>query len=341
MRILVLLSIAGAILWWWVESRRRKRHPVSPGLQPQIDIPHEQEFELYHNALSLCSMKTRLCLAELKIPYKSHHIDLIETGCYENIRPRLLDVNPAGTVPVLIHEGHPIYESHEQIRYAAEHAPPAAPSLVPEDPGRRAEMERWVDLSSLTEDPLEHGDESAGNAVPALTVPLFATMVEKIPYWKIVEGLLFHFDRMRPSIFLIFKARGIDKLGSIAPAVRIVARGRKQLGAHLDALEAQLEQSGGPWILGEQFTLADVGWLVIFERFRQADCLHVFVGDGLRPLCASYWDALRKRPSYREAIQGNSHPMIEHGTRRLREAKAADPALREILEGRAREARAA
>ena len=29
----------------------------------------------------------------------------------------LRDVNPAGTVPVLIHNGHPIYESHEQIVY--------------------------------------------------------------------------------------------------------------------------------------------------------------------------------------------------------------------------------
>ena len=29
----------------------------------------------------------------------------------------LRDVNPAGTVPVLIHNGHPVYESHEQILY--------------------------------------------------------------------------------------------------------------------------------------------------------------------------------------------------------------------------------
>ena len=29
----------------------------------------------------------------------------------------LRDVNPAGTVPVLIHNGHPVYESHEQIVY--------------------------------------------------------------------------------------------------------------------------------------------------------------------------------------------------------------------------------
>jgi len=56
------------------------------GFQADISLPFDQEFELYHNALSLCSMKSRLCMSELQIDYKSHHIDLIETGCYENIR---------------------------------------------------------------------------------------------------------------------------------------------------------------------------------------------------------------------------------------------------------------
>ncbi|MCH8149689.1 MAG: acyltransferase domain-containing protein, partial [Planctomycetes bacterium] len=54
----------------------------------------------------------------VQVAYHSHHIDLIETGTYENIRARMLSVNPAGTVPVLVHNGHPIYESHAQIRYA-------------------------------------------------------------------------------------------------------------------------------------------------------------------------------------------------------------------------------
>jgi len=332
MRILILLIAIGAG-WWAIENRRRKRHPVSPGLQNQITLPHVQEFELHHNALSLCSMKTRVCLAELQIPYESHHVDLIETGCYENIRAPFLAVNPAGTVPVLVHHGHPVYESHEQIRYAAQHAPAGAPKLVPDDATQRAEMEKWIDLSSLTVDPLEHGDASAGNAVPALTVPLFATMIEKIASWKILEGLLFHFDKQRPVIFLVLKARGIEKLGSITPAVKILARGRRQLATHMDTLEAQLEKSGGPWILGEAFTLADVSWLVIFERFRQADCLHVFTGGELRPRCSAYWEALRKRPSYQTAILDQSHPFIDYGTRRLQEAKAADPILREVLEG--------
>jgi glutathione S-transferase len=150
---------------------------------------------------------------------------------------------------------------------------------------------------------------------------------------KILEGLLFHFDKRRPLLFLLLKARGLEKLGDIAPLMKVLARSRRQMAAHLDALEKQLVERGGPWIVGECFTLADVSWLVIFERLAQADCLHVFMDAGRRPACAAYWARLRERPSYGEAILGHPHPTIEYGTQRLRAAKAADSALRLALEG--------
>ena len=136
----LLAVVVAGVAWWAWERSRRRTHPVPAGFQPDIEVPFEQEFELYHNALSLCSMKARVCMAELGVPYASHAIDLIETGSYENISRHFLAVNPGGTVPVLIHNGHPIYESHEQIRYAARHAPPGCPSLVPDDPELHAEM---------------------------------------------------------------------------------------------------------------------------------------------------------------------------------------------------------
>ncbi len=242
-------------------------------------------------------------------------------------------MNPAGTVPVLVHEGHPIYESHEQIRYAALHAPPGSPTLVPDDPAERAAMERWIDRTSITGDPLNEGDASAGNAVPPLTLPIFATMIEKIGYAKIIEGLLFHIDRRRPLIFITLKALGIERIPLLAPAMKLLARSRRQLGVHLDALEAALEERGGPWVLGEAFTLADVSWMVIFERLRQVDALPVFIGGGLRPACTAYWAALQARPSYAEAILMHGHPLVDYGMKRLVEAKRADPALRLALDG--------
>ncbi len=328
-----LLAFVVVVAWWASEKAHRKTHAVSAGLQPDLRIPYEEEFELYHNALSLCSKKVRVCMAELGLSYRSHPVDLIETGAYENISRRFLAVNPAGTVPVLVHKGHPIYESHEQIRYAADHAPDSSPKLVPEDPALRETMQTWIDCSSLTGDPMAESDRSAGNAIPGLTVPLFAAMIEDIPYTKILEGLLFHIDRRRPLIFLALKARGLAKLSTLGPAMQAVARSRAHMHEHLDRLEAQLEASGGPWILGDAFSLADVSWVVIFERLVEADGVRVFLGEGKRPAVTAYWDRLRERPSYRQAITDHTHPTVARGTARLREAKAADPALRAALEG--------
>jgi glutathione S-transferase len=192
----------------------------------------------------------------------------------------------------------------------------------------------------LTGDPLKETELSAGNCIPALTVPLFASMIVDIPTWKVLEGLLFHFDKRRPVLFLALKAAGMKRVSKMKPLVAAVAKSRRLMGGHLDALEAQLEKAGGPWILGDAYTLADVSWLVIFERLVQADWTEYFMGksaepDGSarRPQCAAYWDRLTARPGYKEAIEGHSHPTIIDGTARLRSAKAASEELRVALEG--------
>ena len=330
----LLVLLLGGLAWTWERGHRRTR-AMAGGLHTDISLPHDQEFELYHNALSLCSTKVRVCLAELGIDYASHHIDLIETGSYENIGRHFLKVNPAGTVPVLVHDGHPIYESHEQIRHAAAHAPAgdADPHpLVPDDADLRAQMEAWIDRTSLVgDDPVAEAHATAGNAIPGLTVPLFVSMIADIAYIRIVEGLLFHRLKMRPLLFIAMKLGGFRGLKH-GPARSVVAGSGRHMAKHLDALEAQLAASGGPWILGDAFTLADVGWVPILQRLTDADSIHCFVGEGLRPNVKAYWEALKRRPSYRAAVVDHTHETVERGATRLRDAKRADPALRTALE---------
>ena len=64
------------------------------GLHPDIDLPHTDPLELYHNAFSLCSTQVRVCLAERQLKYKSNHIHLIETGWYESCGPAFKRINP-------------------------------------------------------------------------------------------------------------------------------------------------------------------------------------------------------------------------------------------------------
>jgi glutathione S-transferase len=331
---LILLVLVGAVGWYFWERSQRRTRAMTGGLHTEITLPHEQEFELYHNALSLCSKKTRFCLAELGIEYESHPIDLIETGSYENISRHFLAVNPAGLVPVLVHNGHPIYESHDQIRYAAEHSPRGKGALIPDDPELEKQMQTWVDRTSLTGDnPPAEARSRAGNCVPGLTFPLFAAMIEDIPVHRILEGLLFHRIKLRPVMFLTMKAYGVRRAHRLKAGVRLLHLSIRHMHEHLDALEAQLVASGGPWVLGQRFTLADVGWVPIFERLVEADSLHVFIGEGRRPAVAAYWEALKQRPSYRAAIAEHVHPTVARGTERLRAAKQADPELRRTLEG--------
>jgi glutathione S-transferase len=291
---------------------------MSGGLHPERSVPHTAEFELYHNDFSLCSKKIRMCLAELGIRYVAHPIDLIETGSYETLSPRFLAVNPAGLVPVLVHDGHPVYESHEILLYAAAHAKGAEP-LVPPDEATRAVMQRWIDRSSLVgDDPIAGAAESAGNCVPGLTLPLFAAMIRDIPAHRILEGLLFHRLKQRPVLFLLLKMLGLARFTSLPPLRRAVESSRRHLERHLAALEAQLAESGGPWITGAQLTLADVSWAVIFERLREADWTDVLLTPGLR----AYWQRLRARPSYDAAMTQHQHPLVRTGTARIAAEKS-------------------
>jgi glutathione S-transferase len=318
----------GAAIWYGRERGMRCTHAMRGGLHEERTIPHRTEFELYHNDFSLCSKKIRMCLAELRIPYVAHHVDLIETGSYETLSRDFLAVNPAALVPVLVHDGHPVYESHDILLYAAAHS--AMPdALVPSDEPTRAVMQQWIDRSSLTgDDPTQALEASAGNCVPGLTVPLFAAMIGDIPTHRILEGLLFHRLKQRPMVFLVLKAAGLARAPSLPPVRKVVVASRRRMAGHLDGLAQQLEASGGPWITGTQFTLADVSWAVILERLHEADWTSELVMP--RPTIAAYVDRLRARDSWASAMDAHRHLLVQRGTERIVAEKARGGVLTEL-----------
>jgi glutathione S-transferase len=317
--------------WYVREKSLRRTHAMAGGLHPEIDLPFREPFELWHNAFSLCSKKVRMCLAELGIEHASHHVDLVETGGYQTLGREFLAVNPAGLVPVLVHDGHPVYESHEIIRYAAAHARAGA-SLVPPWSAEVAVMEHWIHRSSLFgDDPVRGIAASAGNCIPGLTIPLFAAMIAGIPASRILEGLLFHRLKRRPAFFLALKAAGLRRLPSLAPVAKVIRDSRREMERHLDDLEAQLAVSGGPWIVGAQLTLADVSWAVIFDRLREADWSDL-VESPRRPRLTEWWSHIRERPAYRTAMLGPmEHPLVTKATAEIVARKQHDAAFRHAI----------
>lgn len=309
------------------------RSALAGGHHPEINLPFEEPWELYHNSFSLCSKKLRVCLSELDLPYRDHPIDLIETGSYQNVSREFLAINPAGTVPVLVHEGHPIYESHDQIVYAARNAGSAGERLLPLDEAAQALVADWVDKASLVGDPMRGRSLRAGHCIPGLTFPLFATTVSRIPVAEILKGLRRHPNKERPIAFLLLRLLGVGKFWRVPLFRDAVVQSREAMGLHLDALAVQLESHGGSWITGDDFTLADVSWVVLLDRLAEADWAKVFWSDGLRPTVAAYWDRLRLRPSYQKAVTDMRSDKILEGMEELRAAKLRDPSLREVLEG--------
>lgn len=329
---IVLAIVATVVAWYLYEKRRRRTHPVTGGLHPDISLPHAAPFELYGNAFSHCSRKTRLVMAELGLAFVHKPIDLIETGSYETLSPAYLRVNPSGLIPTLVHNGHPVYESDDIMAYATSQAGPTAPRLVPDDPDLRARMDAWIAFGNLSSRaPTADMKNRIGACVPALTLPLFITAIQHIPLHRILFGVLFHPDKARPIFFSLARILGLKRMLGLKPLRGMILEGRQYMAAHLKRIDDALAQHGGPWLLGEQFSLADISMACVLLRVEETGFLDAFAADGALPHLMAYYDRLRARPSWQAAIRAVTHPIIEKGVRELRAARADDASIGRLL----------
>ena len=194
--------------------------------------------------------------------------------------------------------------------------------LLPPDAQARQVMDTWVEKTSLLgDDPISSPEATAGNAAPGLTIPIFASMVANTPVRKIAEGVLFHRIKKRAIFFLLMKLSGLRKTLKLKPVVDIINRSAIAMAAHIDELESALQHSGGPWICGDQFTLADVGMMVILDRLREGDWLDLLVQR--RPVICDYWIALQQRPSYQIGCFSFAHHRVTEATVELAALKKA------------------
>jgi glutathione S-transferase len=81
--------------------------------------------------------KARVLFGLLKIPYDSHSVSIFEG---ESRTDAFLDLNPAGSIPVLeLEDGRTIAESNAILTYLAEGTP-----LLPADRYQRAKVMQWL-----------------------------------------------------------------------------------------------------------------------------------------------------------------------------------------------------
>lgn len=283
------------------------------GLQDYTVEETSAEWILYHNDFSLCSRKVRICLFENGLDYVSKHIDLIETGKYEVASKEFLKINPGATVPVLLHRGRPIYESHEQIKYIFHHA---RDNKVSEETDIQIAIDYWTEKASMVGNPVTEHKKYAGNTIGPLTFPLFATMLSYVPVFEILKGLIFHPIRQRVVIFLMLKIFGINFL-KLAPIKNLIGSSFKDLNSHLVELEIKLSSSEGQWLIGDKFTLADISWSVILHRLEECGWSYLLFKN--KPFVEAYYAKIKKRQSFIQGIVFQSNPNLERGISDLKE----------------------
>ena len=297
------------------------------GKQNYKVIDTNEKWILYHNCFSLCSRKVRLCLEELEIEYKQEHIDLIETGKYEVASKNFLRINPGATVPVLLHEGYPIYESHEQIYYLTKESSPSF--IIPSAEDEKKLMDYWVKKSSMVGDPMENQHIYAGNCIGALTFPLFASMIKFIKMNKILAGLISHPLKIRVFLFIILKIFGYKAFSTGSPIRKLINRALKNINDHLHELDNHLKTNGKNWIINNSFTLADISWAVILHRIEEVGWDDILFRD--KTFLKDYFKKVKAKQSFKSSIINYDHEILDKGKTILKSKIKEDQNLKSLF----------
>ena len=236
---------------------------------------------LYHAAHSTCSQKVRMVLHEKALQFDEVRIDL---GKKEQLKPDYLAINPNGVVPTLLDDGAPIVESSVICEYLDEKYPENP--LLPVDIVARARTRAWM-----------HYIEEV--AVGAIRVPSFN------------RAFLYRFEKLdqkqfesqeidpRPVRRELFQRMGSPKgFGKDE-----IDRSLEQLGETCRRMDAAIAQNG-PWLMGQQFTLADV--LVMPSIDRMADLGLAHVWQGKYPLVQEWYERLQARPAFQATYYAGS-----------------------------------
>ncbi len=243
---------------------------------------HMEPVLLYSVPPSFYSQIARLVLAEKGVAWRTR---MIAAGppIFESYRPWYMKLNPGGTVPTLVHNGDVVADSYLIAEYAERTFD--GPPLFPEDPGERAEMERWVAAYrgiSLRE--LSYGSDRMkriGAFVNRLRVRRLHALADR-----------------HPELAEIYRDKERDIQGFADHAVdgAHVAGLNRQVTGLFDELDKVLADR--PWIAGENYSLADVVWTVTVARLLAMGDARPLEG---RPALSRWFEAARRRPSYDKA----------------------------------------
>ncbi|WJR76887.1 glutathione S-transferase family protein [Bradyrhizobium sp. NP1] len=230
---------------------------------------------LYHSEMSVCAAKVRIVLAEKNVDWTSVLLNLRGGDAQ---KPDYLRLNPNAVVPTIVQDGRPLIESTVICEYLDDRWPD--PPLKPPHAWDRARMRLWTKQ-------LDEGVHAAVGTLSfciAVRHELLARSAADQARW--VAGIP-QTDRRERS-----KAN-LDK-GVHSPYFAPAAQRCAKLFADFDAALA-----GAPWLAGEAFSLADVGFAPYLIRFKMFGLGLLF---GRYPRVAEWAERVINRPSVQQGV---------------------------------------
>jgi len=232
---------------------------------------------LYDFANSVCCQKVRITLREKGLDWKAVPVNLFKAEQYD---PNYLKLNPKGLVPTLVHDGNAIAESTLICEYIDETFP--EPPLKPDSPVDRARMRMW---SKFVDEGLFEG------AVEISFSAMFRERMKTMPEETRQVRFRNVGDPRRRDRFM-----STYELGVQSPYVL------HAIGAYERAfkLMEQTLAEGGPWLLGERVTLADINMMPFVARLAYLGLLDVWT-EG-RPHITAWWERVQQWPSFKSGL---------------------------------------
>lgn len=234
--------------------------------------------KLYHYWSSVCAQKVRIVLAEKNIQWESAHLDLFE---FDQLQPWYLELNNKGVVPTLDHDGHIVTESNIICEYLDEVFPDAP--LSPSTPIERSRMRKWM---LIAEEDLHDVIATAsfnirhrGRMLKKYSVEDIQIKLEKLGKSHLAETTI---GRLRSGMPEDQENAAFEKIEQI-----------------LDWMEVGLVP--GPWLLGDQYSLADIAMMPYINRVEVLDRPQL-IDPGIRPNIAAWWERVQALDSFAEMI---------------------------------------
>ena len=225
--------------------------------------------ELYNAAISTCSQKVRMSLAEKQLEWTDHQI-VFHTGAH--LTPEYLKLNPNGVVPTLIHDGGVVIDSSVINEYL-EDAFPEHP-LRPANKIECAHMRAWR----------QYIDEVP---TPSIRYPSFNA------FFVTMFGQSSQEEFEDYAATLPLRRDFYLKMGRTGFPQEEVDAALRRLRQTLERMEAALEKT--EWLANDRFTLADISVMPSIVRMEDLSLAHMWAD---LPRVTDWYERLQARPAF-------------------------------------------